>query len=133
MNELGFWKQAEAHPETVAVIDPDGAETKASELLSAANQVAHGLSALGLRPGDAVAMALPNSAAVFELFMAVAQSGLYLVPINWHLTGPEIAYILRDSEAKVFVGAERLAEVCVSAARAAELTPERRFAIGEVP
>ena len=48
-------------------------------------------------------MLLPNSAEVFELFLAVTQAGFYLVPINWHLVGPEIAYIVGDCEAKIFV------------------------------
>jgi len=54
------------------------------------------------------------------------------VPVNWHLTAPEMAYILRDSGAKVFVAAEPLADVCAEAARSAELSPDRCFCIGRV-
>ena len=49
---------------------------------------------MGLEPGDAVAMLLPNCVEVFELYLAVSQAGFYLIPINWHLVGPEIAYIV---------------------------------------
>ncbi len=34
---------------------------------------------------------------MIELYLAATQAGLYLVPINHHLAGPEIAYILADS------------------------------------
>ena len=38
---------------------------------------------------------------MFELYLAALQAGWYLVPINHHLIGPEVAYILKDSDAKV--------------------------------
>ena len=38
------------------------------------------------------------------------------MPINHHLVGPEIAYIVDDCEAKVFVGHERFADEAVAAA-----------------
>ena len=107
---LGFWKIAEAHPEHLALVDPDEREISAGELLASCNQLVHGLRAMGLQPGDAIAMLLPNRAEVFELFLAVGQAGFYLIPINWHLVGPEIAYIVDDCEAKVFVADARFAE-----------------------
>jgi long-chain acyl-CoA synthetase len=70
---------------------------------------------------------------VFELFMAIAQAGWYLVPINWHLTAPEIAYILRDSGAKAFVASPRFADAARAAADEAELPVSSRFALGDVP
>src|SRR5687767_15268411 len=42
-----------------------------------------------------------------EVYLAVMQAGWYLVPINYHLTAPEIAYILQDSEAKAFISEAR--------------------------
>ena len=92
---LGFWKIAETYPDHLALVDPDEREISAGELLSSCNQLVHGLRALGLQPGDAIAMLLPNCAEVFELYLAVGQAGFYLIPINWHLVGPEIAYIVR--------------------------------------
>ena len=35
--------------------------------------------------------------------------GIRLTPVNWHLTGPEMAYIIEDSEAKAVVGDARFA------------------------
>ena len=50
-----------------------------------------------------VATVLPNSVEYYIAYLACAQSGFYMVPINWHLAGPEIAYILEDSGAKAFI------------------------------
>ena len=126
---LGFWAIASARPDHVALIDVDETPVSAAALERDANQLVHGLRAIGLQPGDAVAMLLPNSREVFELYLAVLQAGFYLVPINWHLVGPEIAYIVRDCEAKVLVAHARFGD----AARAAvdELAdPPAWYAVG---
>jgi long-chain acyl-CoA synthetase len=130
--ELGFWSIAATQPDRLALIDPEERPVRAGELLAAANQLVYGLRELGLRPGDAVAIVLPNSVEVFELYLAALQAGFYLVPINWHLVGPEIAYILADSEAKAFVAHERFAAECARAATEAGLPPDRCFAVGTI-
>ena len=110
MPNVGFWKLAQEDPTRVAVVGPDGHETSAGALLAASNQIVHALRARGLRRGDTVAAALGNEVAMLELFLAAWQAGLYLTPINGHLTAPEIAYIVDDCEAKVVVTGERAAE-----------------------
>ena len=107
MTQLGFWSIAQADPAHLAVVDADERLISAGELHASANQVVHGLREIGLQPGDAVAMLLPNRVEVFELYLAVLQAGFYLVPINWHLVGPEIAYIVADCEAKAYVADAR--------------------------
>jgi len=116
MGDLGFWALAHEHPDKLALVAPDGAELTAGQLLGRTNQVVHGLRSLGLRPGDVVATLLPNGVEMFELYLAALQSGWYLVPINHHLVGPEVAYILKDSEAKAFVAHQRFAGVATEAA-----------------
>jgi len=71
---LGFWKIAETFPDHLALVDPDEREISAGELVASCNQLVHGLRAMGLEPGDAIAMLLPNSAEVFELYLAVGQA-----------------------------------------------------------
>ena len=85
---------------------------------------------MGLQPGDAIAMLLPNGVEVFELYLAVSQAGFYLIPINWHLVGPEIAYIVQDCEAKVFVAHARFAEHAKAAADEIDFPADGRFAVG---
>ena len=94
MPDLGFWALAQDDPTAIALVEPDGRELTSGELLGESNRVVHGMRALGLQPGDAIAMVLPNGAEVFELYLAALQAGWYLVPINHHLVGPEIAYIV---------------------------------------
>jgi long-chain acyl-CoA synthetase len=133
MTDLGFWNVAQADPSHLALVEADGREHTAGELLAAANQVVHGLRALGLKPGDVVATVLPNGAAMFELTLAALQTGWYLVPMNHHLAGPEIAYILQDSEAKAFIAHERFADACIVAVKEIDYPDEARFAVGSIP
>jgi long-chain acyl-CoA synthetase len=130
---LGLWAIAEAAPGRAAVIEPDGRSVSYAELAARADQYGRGLQALGLRPGDTVAGMLPNDADALALFFAAAQTGLYVVPVNWHLTALEVAYILADSGARAFMAHERFAGVAAVAAQAAGIDPRARFAVGEVP
>jgi long-chain acyl-CoA synthetase len=132
VGELGFWNVAQNNPDMEYLIEPDHTAHTAGELLGACNQVVHGLRSLGLEKGDTVAVLLPNGAPFVELIFAAGQAGLYLVPINWHLIGPEIAYIIEDSGAKAFVTHERFAEEAGRAAVEITLPAEARFAVGEI-
>jgi long-chain acyl-CoA synthetase len=132
MQPAGFWSFARSSPSAPAVVEPSGELVSAGELLAQSDRLVHGLRALGVGRGDCVAMALPNCAEALALFMATTQAGMYLVPINWHLTGPEIAYVLSDSRAKVFVASERIADASRHAANAAEIPVSGRFAIGAI-
>ncbi len=107
MANYGFWKLASEDPKHVAVIDPSGRAVTAGELLAGANQVVHGLRALGVKPGDAIAAMLTNEVAMLEVYLAATQAGIYITPINSHLTAHEVAYILGDCEAKAVFASER--------------------------
>ena len=132
MAELGFWNLARQAPEKLALADPGGREWSRGELLASGNQIAHGLRALGLGRGDCVAVVLENCAEVYQINLAISQIGLYMTPINNHLTGPEIAYIVEDSGAKVFFGSERFAEPCKVARERLDLPSSMCFALGSV-
>jgi len=130
MADLGFWALAQSDPDHVALVTPDGEEVRAGDLLATSNQLVHGLRGIGLEVGDVVAVVLPNGREFIELYLACLQAGWYLVPINHHLVGPEIAYILEDSEAKVFVADARFVE---AAQAAASMLDVRRFSVGAIP
>jgi long-chain acyl-CoA synthetase len=132
MSELGFWNLAQQDAHHLALVEPDGHEIAAGELLAAANRIVHGLRALGLQKGDCIATVLPNGAPMIELYLAAAQAGWYLTPINHHLTGPEIAYIVQDSESKVLVVAERFANACRRAVDEIGFRNHARFAVGSI-
>ena len=131
MTALGLWAIAEADPGRAAIFIPNGPAVSYTELARRSDQYGRGLQALGLRPGDTVAGLLPNGPDALALFFAAAQTGLYVVPVNWHLTALEVAYILADSGAKAFVAHERFAAVAADAADAAGIDPGSRFAAGD--
>ncbi|HWJ97151.1 MAG TPA: AMP-binding protein, partial [Acidimicrobiales bacterium] len=132
MGDLGFWRTAEADPAHLALVGPDGTERTAGELLAASHRAANAFRALGLEGGDTVAVLLPNSIELIELYLGALEVGLYFTPINWHLVGPEVAYILQDSDAKVFVASERFAEVARNAAAETGFPAEASFSLGAV-
>ncbi|MGW7416825.1 acyl-CoA synthetase [Streptomyces sp. NPDC054863] len=129
----GFWAQAAADPDRTILIAPDGEKWSAGQLGAVTNQLVHGLRAAGLERGDAFAVVLPNGVEFFTAYLAASQAGLYLVPVNHHLTGPEIAWIVSDSAAKVLIAHERFAAQATAAADEAGLPASHRYAVGEVP
>jgi long-chain acyl-CoA synthetase len=123
----GFWEIAQAEPTRLAIVAAQAATTTYGELLASANRLAHGLLGLGLMTGDTVAVVLPNEPLFLAVHLATAQVGLYLVPINWHLTAPEIAYILRDCGAKVLIANPAFGDAARRAADTVNLSVDRRF------
>ena len=69
---------------------------------------------------------------MLAVYLAGMQIGLYVTPINFHLVGPEVAYILGDSDAKVFVAHERFAEAAAAAVDEIDFPAEARFAVGDI-
>ena len=133
MTDIGLWAIAEATPDRTALIEPNGRAVSYAALAALADRYGRGLQALGLRPGATVAGLLPNSTEALALYFAAAQMGLYIVPVNWHLTAPEVAYILSDSGTAALVAHERFADVAAEAAEAAGIDPGARFGAGAVP
>ncbi|WP_157873085.1 AMP-binding protein, partial [Streptomyces neyagawaensis] len=128
----GFWAQATADPDRPVLVAPDGEEWTAGRLHGAANRLVHGLRAAGLERGDAFAVVLPNGVEFLTAYLAASQAGFYLVPVNHHLVGPEIAWIVSDSGAKVLIAHERFAGAARHAADEAGLPASHRYAVGEV-
>jgi fatty-acyl-CoA synthase len=64
-----------------------------------ATRLAAGLLARGLAKGDRVGVLAYNCVEWMEIYVALARAGLVAVPVNFRLTGPEIAYILGHAEA----------------------------------
>lgn len=103
---LALW--ARYTPEAPAVLSAAGDRTFA-QLNASANRLARALAARGLRAGDSVALLCGNRPEFAEVVMACMRSGLQYTPINWHLTLDEVAYIVRDCQAKALVADARLA------------------------
>ncbi|WP_018178697.1 class I adenylate-forming enzyme family protein [Jongsikchunia kroppenstedtii] len=71
------------------------------ELLDRSEQVAAGLRAAGVRPGDRVVHISRNRGEWFEILFGCARVGAVLASINWRLPASDIAGLIADSGASV--------------------------------
>jgi fatty-acyl-CoA synthase/long-chain acyl-CoA synthetase len=102
---------ARTHPDKVAYrMAATGKAITYRELDELSNQGAHLFRALGLKPGDHIALLMENRLAFMEICWAAQRSGLYYTAISRYLTQDEIAYIVRDCGAKVFITSPTCAE-----------------------
>src|SRR5262249_20801509 len=53
------------------------------------------------RPGQHLACLLDNRAEGIEIVVGAMLAGAWITPVNWHLTADEIAYVARDSSARL--------------------------------
>ena len=96
------------------------------------NRLANSLASLGLAKGDRVAVLMENSIEIIEIYLATAKSGLVIVPINFRLVGPEISYIVNNSDAKAFiVHTEFAPEVDRVKTELVNIVPDNYFIVGK--
>ena len=107
---LALWAQTDR--DRVAIIDHDGTELTAGDLIDSSHRIARTLRAAGVGVGDAVAVCLVNGPEVIKMALATSQMGVYLVPVNRHLAAPEIAYILEDCGAKAVICSPSVLDKC---------------------
>jgi len=81
-------------------------------------RVAASLLGLGLRPGQTVAVQLPNIPQFLFAYFGVLKAGLVVLPLNPLLRTPEIAYHLEDSDAALLVTYDLFAGEALKAAEA---------------
>jgi fatty-acyl-CoA synthase len=78
-----------------------------AELSEGVDRLARGLIALGVRPGEKVALWMVNRSEFIEAMFAVMKIGAVLVPINTRLRTEDTAYILGQSDSAVLLIADR--------------------------
>ena len=86
-------------PDAEALVCGDKRLTYA-QLNAWANQIANALAASGIRRGDHVALLCPNLPYFPAVYFGILKAGATVVPLNVLLKPREIAYHLRDSDAK---------------------------------
>ena len=82
-----------------------------AQINGAANQVANGLNSRGIKPGDKVALSCFNLPYFPIVYYGILKVGAAVVPLSVLLKKDEIAYHLKDSDAKAyfcFVGTDDL-------------------------
>ena len=107
---------AREHPLGVALYSEHGMRTFA-QLHAASNRLAWQLQALGLKPGDAVALMCRNRPEFVEVLLASLRTGLRLTPVATQLTADEAGYIVRDCQARVLFVEQGLAGTAIEGVR----------------
>ena len=83
-----------------------GSATTYRQLDEQSGRVAAGLRAQGLRPGEVVALQLPNVPPFLTAYFGALRAGLVVLPLNPLLMAPELEYHLGDSAARLLIGFE---------------------------
>lgn len=97
---------AKRYPNKKALIKDDEYISFA-QLNKQANQLAHGLLSLGIKPGDRVAILAFNCIECVVVQYAVVKCGGIVVPVNFRYKREELIYVINNSEPSVlFFGPE---------------------------
>ncbi len=81
----------------------EGAVLTSTELGARVRRLAAGLQGWGVRPGDRVAVVLPNCPELLQLYGALWRAGAAATPALPALTPTEVRHVLTDSEAVLLV------------------------------
>jgi len=102
-------ESARSHPRKAALLF-DGGSVSYAELDAASDRLAAGLLAHGLRPGDPVALQLPNMPQFVVAYFGILKAGCVVVPVNVLFKAAEVGYVLGDSGARMFITWSGVAE-----------------------
>lgn len=115
MAEYCIGRAARERPDHAALIVTRNAETAAPDELwtfrdleTAVLRVAHGLAALGLKPGDRVLIRLDSSSTYPILYFGVIAAGLVAIAASSQITAGEANFLLADSQAQAVALAPHL-------------------------
>lgn len=103
----GIWSHVETTPDKPALMFRKEGRSY-GVLGERSRRLASALADRGVETGQPVAAMLPNGLEFFEVGCAAAALHARFLPINWHLKGEELAYIVEDSGARVLVAHESL-------------------------
>ncbi len=113
-------KLAEARPDEIAIRDEQRGLTWA-QVDDVLNRVATGLNSFDLGPQRRVAVFAENAVETAMANLGGLIGGASVVPVNFHLTAEEVAYILDDADVRVLFADAKTAERAVEAAQAASV------------
>ncbi len=81
----------------------EGRDWTYAEMQQAIEDCAARLAALGMAKGDRVAFLGLNQPMFFFAMFAAARLGAIFVPLNFRLTGPELAFMIEDCAASALI------------------------------
>lgn len=122
-------KWAREAPQSDALIAPDRAPLAYSRLAELAERTTGRLNALGIGPGDTLAVVMPNGPEIASAFLCLG-SGATVAPLNPGYRAPEFEFFLSDLGAKALLvqpgeGAEAREVAARLGVPVIELVPER--------
>lgn len=85
-----------------AILD-DGRTYSYADMIAVSARFANALVALGVKPGDRVAVQVEKSIEALMLYLGTVRAGAIFLPLNTAYTPAEIEYFLGDAEPSVFV------------------------------
>lgn len=97
-----IWQLAGVSPQASALEDHQR-RVSFAELEERTNAFAHGLEALGLTPGDHVALVTTNRVEFVEALLGSMRAGMIVTPVKTSWTAAEIEYVLRDAGSRALV------------------------------
>jgi long-chain acyl-CoA synthetase len=98
-------QSAARNPMKVAAI-LDDYKLRYAEINGAANKIANALVAMGVQPGDKVAIMLPNTPHFPICYYGILKAGATVVPLNVLFKQNEVQYHLEDSDAVALIAFE---------------------------
>lgn len=102
MNSL-FERLTAADAARLAIETPEGERISYGDLVARTGRIANAVVALGVKPGDRVAVQVEKSVAALVLYLACIRCGAVYLPLNTGYTLAELAYFLGDSEPALVV------------------------------
>lgn len=90
-------------PSRTAIETALGQRITYADLIARSGQMANALTALGVTPGDRVAVQIEKSVEAILLYLATVRAGAVFLPLNTGYTPAEIEYFLGDAQPAVFV------------------------------
>ncbi len=109
---------------TPAFVDPDGTTTSYAELDRRSEEIAAGLRAAGIRPGDVVALTLPSTTPYVLAYLGAAKAGAVTAGVNPRLSPPERDAILALADPALVVSDAAALDDLARPERAAPLVPD---------
>jgi fatty-acyl-CoA synthase len=115
-------RAASVYPERLALVH-GGQRFCWSETYERCRRLASALARRGVRPGDTVAVMLPNIPPMYEAHFGIPMCGAVLNTLNTRLDGESIAFMLRHGEAKVLISDREFSPAIETALAAASPRP----------
>ncbi|CAG0941417.1 partial fatty-acyl-CoA synthase, partial [Anaerolineae bacterium] len=123
-------KRARLEPNKVGIIF-EGREITYKDWNARANRAANAFAGLGVKPGDRVGVLMMNTPEFLESLFGLAKIGAIVVPLNWRLAPPELAFIANDAGIRALAYDAEYAQTV--AAMRGNISAKTFVAVGDAP